>query len=126
MSMLLLRSHILKNYRQIKSGKSWKEILRLHGNAKFFSHSRENCLFDCGVSCQFDKSASAFNIYEQVILHFFDRTICSTKESVFAAKWEGSSHQRCGNESFHWCQLNHGCKPIAKHTNVLGLGSFCR
>ena len=32
-----------------------------------FPHSQENCLFDSGVSCQFDKSASAFHVYEQVI-----------------------------------------------------------
>ena len=30
-------------------------------------HFRESCLFECGVSHQFDKSASAFDIFEKVI-----------------------------------------------------------
>ena len=56
----------------------------------------------------------------------FDWFTCSTKQPLFATKQGERSYQYQGNESFHWCQLNHGCKTTVKHTNVLGLQSFHR
>ena len=47
-------------------------------------------------------------------------------QPLFATKLEEVSYQCLGNESSRWCQLHHDCKPIVKHTSVLGLQSLCR
>ena len=46
------------------------------------------------------------------------------KQFLFATKQMKLYHQCQGNDSFHRCQLHHGCKPITKLTNVMGLRSF--
>ena len=50
--------------------------------------------------------------------------IALAKQHLIATKREQLSHQFRGNENFHWCQLLHGCKPFAKHINVLGSQLF--
>ena len=75
-------------------------------------HSREN---------------SAFDIYEQVIdLGVLIESLVQQGNLYLQQNGKGLSHQFRGNESFYWFQLHHGCKPIAQHTNILGLRSFCR
>ena len=54
-------------------------------------HSRENCLLEGRVANQFDKSASAFDIYEQII--YLDVLI---EILVYLFKKATSIHNRTG------------------------------
>ena len=68
MSILLTKEpHTLNNYRQRKRQKKPEESTPITWKRKVSLHSQENCLLEGRVANQFDKSASAFNIFEQII-----------------------------------------------------------
>ena len=66
--MLLTKGpQTLNNQRQTKREKNPEESTPITWKCNVSSHSRENYLLEGRVANQFDKSASAFDIYEQIL-----------------------------------------------------------
>ena len=109
-----------------KRKKSHKEVSRSNGNAMFLQILKRFVFLRAELRTSLMKVLHPLIFMNKLLILMFWLRYLFKKQPLFAKKLEEVSHQFLGNESYHWCQLHHDCKPIAKHTNVLGLQSFCR
>ena len=101
-----------------KKRKKTEESTPLAWKRNVSPHSREYCLLEGKVANQNDESVSASDIINKLLILMFWLIYLFNKATSIV------SHRCIRDKSYHWRQLHHDCKTVAKHTSFLGLQSF--